>query len=332
MKFSDLPREEKELHINNYFNSVSKDEFSFISSNVREIRSIAVSVLKILYKYRDKNLTFYDYYNCPRMDYYSKVKLVNDFYKSIGIRIDIDELVNNGDIHLCNNDDTISDEDTSILLVNHVRGENSSTNAFLSNSGKSVEAIIYAHEIAHYIDEHYPKEDFGRRLLSETVAISSEMLFLDFVKDNSLFDCEVHAKLRAKDFTVSTFEAIEWCNYIESFALHGSYNIDSFNEVHKGDYESSLNFFNTLYNSNYSVVDCINHCFAMFFAPYIVYQYHINKEFSKSYKEIFKTSNIDDFMKAMGINLSIVDSDSFCIFLDNYLYRNINSNRLKRHI
>ena len=329
MEFEDLPISEKEKRVNEALKELSG--ISFIMKNLNELGSMAFAVIKVLSEF-DKKYIGQDalIMNNSRMDFNTKIKMVESFYKSIGIQIDIDKMISEGDIELYNNDDTICSFDRKDLSINSVSSFLPTGIIQLSNTGKSLEAAIYAHEIAHYLDNQNTDKDFDRYLLDETLAVSTEMIFNDYAKEKYNVDLSDLLRMRVHHSLFSAERAFDWFKYLKVYKNEGVYNMDSYSKFYntKEDYEQSLDYFDIIY-STLHIGQSFGYTMAMFFAPYIAYQYKNNLEFRKSFKDIYETRTFDDFLDLSGINLNYVSADSFSVFLESYIGRALNKGEKK---
>ena len=321
--FAKLSIEEKEKYVNDFIRSIVPPLYNFCVSNLSDCVRMAFSIKKIIDLPELNEIGASSVYlDSPRLDYSTKVKLVEDFYKSIGIKIDFNKMVSDEDVILYNHDDTIVGEDGTLLNCCGLTNTKPGSPPHLCNGGRRIEAPVYVHELAHYFDNNFYKYDFDRDMLDETIAISTELIFMEFAKEKYQLDMNDLLKLRLKSSLFNAERLLDWAQYLKAYAIFGEYNKKGFDEFYRYDesYEDSLTYFNDL-SATTKVGKEYRYTMAIFLAPYIAYRFRTDPEFRKEYKHIYETKTFDEFMTFTGLNLNHVTADSFSVFLDMYVRR-----------
>ena len=221
MEDKKLSIEEKEKYVNDYFKSIPSEARDFFITHLNDFLNMSCSVIDTLSSYeKDFSSTAEIVENNPKLDFNTKVKIVEDFYKSIGINIDINKMINDGDIYLYNSDDTITSHDKDVYNINSVSGMEPYDIVYLTNTGKAIEASIWVHEIAHYLENQTSKEDIGSVVLSDTVAVSTELNFIEFAREKYNIDFSDILRLRIHFSMFSAERSIDWCKYLYAYIIN----------------------------------------------------------------------------------------------------------------
>lgn len=123
------------------------------------------------------------------IDFKEKMDLIKSFYKEIEIDFNLDVVINNGvlDVVTTDTNEVVKNRDYKSLLsgVNNYIANFKSIEVY--NNGLVTDAVILVHELSHYRNQPNGGRNQINNLLTEALAFTEELIFLDFLEKNGYF-------------------------------------------------------------------------------------------------------------------------------------------------
>lgn len=152
-----------------------------------------------------------DWNKVTRKTFLENIQLIDSFHQNIGINFKIDDIIKDGTINILTNDlDEAINNESSELLEGHNCYQSGHKSIDIYNNGLITDSVIWVHEISHYRNQ----TDNGRRqtnhLLTEAVAHTMELIYLDYLEK---IGCEYEA-YHIRSILLNTFHFISYRAYI----------------------------------------------------------------------------------------------------------------------
>lgn len=267
------------------------------------------------FKYKDINMR-----QISDMDISSSIKLTKELFSKYCVQlqnIDIDKLINNGVIVFNDPSNSRSDYDKIIGSTSVVWNE--TPKVTITNNGKVTDAVMFSHELAHYI--YGCPESYNDTFKSEIYAIFVESLMLEnldkmgYQKDTRLF-----TKIRVANAYNCTKEIYNTLYVLETYMAFKDISKERMSRLFPGlsfeDYDYIINdvkhFLEKRENETEDAYDRrTNITIKMRYLIGCLVGRHIAKRFisDKSYINVIKESykyseyNLIEFLKAIEVTL-----------------------------
>ena len=243
-------------------------------------------------------------------DFIQSQKLVEDFYRELGIDVNFDELMKDGTLDIKFFDKNDPDNNNNYLAGNF-QGSIGISNYHpyieVMDQGFVLDASVYAHEIGHYINENFGRDTFGRELLTESVAHFFELLFADYLCERGYeYDGTISKRLVQYTLYHCSWDALYIFRLFILFLKYNDINEEKYNE----DFGGTL--FNDVIDRCYEVIiekhtlrARIKHSIAFSLSIYMYIKYKNDKEFIEAVKKLndkmMKDYTIEELLTIIGI-------------------------------
>lgn len=124
-----------------------------------------------------------NWYKVSKTSLLQNLKLIDNFYHSIGVDFKTDNVIKDGTFNILTNnlDETINNESYKLLegYNNYKRGHKSID---IYNNGLITDSIVWVHEISHYRNQPDEERNQVNDLLTESLAYTEELIYLDYLE------------------------------------------------------------------------------------------------------------------------------------------------------
>lgn len=307
----------KEEIINNFFNEYyahryEKDKYIFRYLN----KALKLNnFLKVHLKdFITSNKKVMDINKITQFHLNDKIILIKNFYKKMGIDLDLDELINNGIVNIkVSGQDDLPKSDNTYYSGKCGNFDDTYYIDIYDNDLIS-DSPIWIHELSHYIDIIKPKSD-TRELLTESLAFTDQFIFLNYLDDTGysvdvnqmkLFELSnLYRVIIDANPIIKLFLLFDKLGYISKDNYKLLYGYDC-------DYDRVLDLFKKIVidNSNNALIIhfFLRYELALALSIYMYYEYLKDNKF---YDKINKLR--DNFDKSLEECLEIID-----INMDNF--------------
>lgn len=330
---------EKEINefLKNLFNTSYNENKIFLNN----LKNIYILISFLFNNLEELDIDTKDLRNTTRKDYVEKTKLINEFYKSLGINFKVNDIEKNGTLNILETNEPI--DATSQLTYgnnNYIFYERRSFNfktkedniisrnyhkaINVYNNGLLIDSIIWVHEISHFKNQPKEKRHEVNDILTELIAYTEELLYIDYLEN---IGYEEEAKIFKIMEYQNLYNILNFSYYIIKitllYYLLGSVNKENYLLLYKEDknYNKVLELFNERKND-------IRLCYHYSIAIISLYNY-IEYKKDKSFLENLKRLN----KEIMNYNISLenaleiinlkLDRESLNKILDRInIYRN----------
>lgn len=313
-----------ELKVNlflKYFYDAVYEKEDLLLDNLGCFYNLIVFLLDYLKDYENFFSQNIDFYKISRFNLSEKVTIINDFYKKIGLNLNINELISNGIFNpyiVGNSDDENFDNDP--FLSGYMKYINDKPTIDVYDTGLITDAAIWVHELSHFLDVIKVNEVIKpKNILTESMAYAYELLFLDYIDSlgysyeasvfkkhelNSLYNTLTHAYALIKPYILfNEFGEVSKENYLTYFG-------------YDDDYDEILAYFvsHIISNKEYdSLYEEIYYSIAASLSTYMYVEYTKDNNFSQNIinmqKELLNDSSIEKCLK--HINLTTFDDEFY---------------------
>lgn len=225
-----------------------------------------------------------------KMDFFNKVNLVKDFFKSINMNIDVEKSLQDGTINPSftefnyeNIKDYMKKGRTNIDV-------NDNGDVSFPNSGMLLDSIVMTHELGHYANRLNHTSQSA--IMSEMVAIYTELQFYDYLS-NLGYDNEVRffKNFRLKDTKKLSEKCLSSISLLLTYMKYGTLNEENYYKMFpNNNYLDSLNKINDKYDF-YSISMNMNYTVGFLMATYL---------YGKTKEDFSFTENINVFNKHLN--------------------------------
>lgn len=264
-----------------------------------------------------------------RKDYVAKSKLINDFYKNIGINFVMNDIERDGTLNILNTNTPSEATHNQIYFGNNnyviteefyidpktkekiitYRVFHKTINVY--NNDLLTDSIIWVHEISHYKNQPPEKRDKVNDILTELVAFTEELIYTDYLK-------QIGYEKEATMFNIEEYKNLH--NYINCshyvikitllYYLLGKVSKESYFLLYKNDkdYDKALKIFDEEKNKNQNIIflSLYYSIGIISFYNYIEYKKDPNflEKIKKLNKEIMTDISLEEALKIINISLN----------------------------
>lgn len=286
-----------------------------------------------------------------RADYMAKSKLIDNFYKNIGINFRMEEITSSGvlniistnnpkkatykEIYTSNNNYVIHEECyINIRTQERVVVDTTYHKAInVYNNDLVTDSIIWVHEISHYKNQPPEKRGEVNIILTELIAYTEELIYTDYL---SQIGYEEEARMFMIEEYKSLYNLIGLAYHVIKitflYYLLGEVSKESYKLLYKDEeeYEDSLKIFDEEKNKNQNIIFLMLHYSVAIISFYNYIEYkkdsnYLNK-LKKLNKEIMTNISLEDSLKIINIKLNKESLDTLLkdinIFKDTLLSNN----------
>ena len=180
--------EEYEELINEYI----ANYYSFVHDENKKVFSL-LPVIRTLFLYLEGWLTdFFNAYNfeidwakISKADFLEKERIINDFYKSLKVDFNMEEIINNGTFEVFTHslEEAFNNHDYFLCGKCGKCGNDPIFDSIVvNNNGLVTDAIVWVHEITHYRNSSKIIRTEISDLLTESISFAYELIFLDYIE------------------------------------------------------------------------------------------------------------------------------------------------------
>ena len=238
------------------------------------------------YKFKDD----VDTKDFVKMDFFNKVDLVKDFFKSINMDIDVEKSLQDGTINPSFIEFNYEDMSAYMKKGRTNIDVNDNGDVTFPNSGMLLDSIVMVHELGHYTNRlnHSPQS----AIMSEVVAIYTELQFYDYLS-NLGYDNETHffKDFRLKDTKKLAQKCLSSISLLLTYMKYGTLNEENYYKMFpNNNYLDSLNKINDKHDF-YSISMNMNYTVGFLMATYL---------YGKTKEDFSFTENINVFNKHLN--------------------------------
>ncbi len=246
-----------------------------------------------------------------------RLKIAKDFYKTLGIDIDIDKMIQNGQIEMSGvyYEESFLEAPYSSLGGSYHRSigrQNDSDFSYIeiNQTGHLADASSIVHELAHFLDF----EDKEQRrniddILAETKAVLFQLLFIDYIKEAYPEEAKDMLKIRLIYLYKEAEQLSKYYPLLYLQSRYGEVNslASTYNNKNEKEYEELINTCQDVYNSG--LTKYFGYVLALYMAPLLKKELLKDKSRIKEVLERPNTKNIyfDTFAKIRTFDKEIRD-------------------------
>lgn len=163
--------------LNDYFVE-TKDTNMVLNNNISVFYKLSILTNNELLEYFNEKDNIDDIESLTKLNFLEKIQLATEFYKYLNIDFDIEKYIQNGTIDF----QSQAQFEDNIIGVN--KKENGYTIIDVINSGTIFDVAVLVHELSHFRDTG--KDDYNEVwiLLTEALAYTEKLIFIDFLSKN----------------------------------------------------------------------------------------------------------------------------------------------------
>lgn len=247
-----------------------------------------------------------------KSDIYMAEKLIDNFYKSIGVNFKVNDVIRNGTFNIIKTntaDNALDYGNNNYMTINSKIHK--AINVY--NNGLVSDTIIWVHELSHYRNQPLEKRGEVNDILTELLAFTEEFIYMDYLEKNGYADTVISCKITEYN---SLFSNILISYYVVRiyllYYLLGDVSKDNYICLYGDDrnYEESLEIFLEEISKNKSVI------FRMLYYSVGLMSLYNYMEYKKDNKFIDKIEMLNESL--LNDNISLEDAlKTIDIKLDN---------------
>ena len=310
--------ENKEIDINDYLNNFLN---KYHKTNYLKIQNLGpfYELSKFVHEQTKlKNETErINWYKVNRSSFLQNIKLINNFFKSINVEFNIEDIIKDGTINIQTNDlDEILESKRYRLGQgnNHYLGNHKSIN--INNNGLISDSVVWVHEISHYRNQSDERRGQTNDLLTEALASTYELIYIDYLEELGYAYEAYHARAFLLDFFhyISDQASI----LTKMFLLYeelGDTSKESYKYFYKkaDDYdEVKGKFINMMKNDPMIIFKSIDYTVAAAYSIYMYNYYSKNRNFinniEKLNMELLNNKDLVTCLRTIDLNEYISES------------------------
>lgn len=330
---------EKEINqfLKNLFNTSYNENKIFLNN----LKNIYILISFLFNNLEELDIDTKDLRNTTRKDYVEKTKLINDFYKSLGINFKVNDIEKNGTLNILETNEPkdatsqLNDGNYNYILCeerwfnpktkeNIIISRNFHKSINVYNNDLLTDSIIWVHEISHFKNQPKEKRHEVNDILTELIAYTEELLYIDYLEN---IGYEEEAKIFKIMEYQNLYNILNFSYYIIKitllYYLLGSVNKENYLLLYKEDknYNKVLELFNERKND---IRLCYHYSIAII-SLYNYIEYKKDKSFLENLKRLNKeimnyNISLENALKIINLKL---DRESLNKILDRInIYRN----------
>lgn len=297
--------------VNDYIMDMGENSLYF--ENLGICASIAQSVLDTFKEYFDNDNNQESFIEkLDKMSIFDSINLVKIFYKECGINLDIDELIKDGTIdfayydELEKSDISINKNEYNDYGACHFEKGKYYINTINGNTLLDSRTLI--HELSHYQNCPSNERTDDWELISETLAITEELIFCDFLFKKGF---EESARLLIKDRVLYTYNSIDYLSPIYAiffvYKKYSNLSKQNYNLIFDDpNYDNEMKKTkNSIENKEFNFERHNKYILSFELASYMLSQYKKDNNFIEIINSIHNKINsmkVTEFIKAIGLN------------------------------
>lgn len=294
--------EEKINKFLNAFLNYHQYKNNLLFDNIKIFWSFMHFVNKQISSYQYLSDNSIDWYKVAKSTFLEQEKIIDSFYKDIGIDFKLDDIIKNGILEITteNLDDMIERRKRNF----NVEGRNTYRNGHKSvevyNSGVITNSVTWVHEISHYRNQPEKERNQVNNLFTEALAFTEELMYIDYLDSLGYYD-------EANYFKNNTFVNFyyfldEGYPIVKIFLLYymtGEVSYDNYKLYYQnnGDYKDVLKDFETIITDTPDIVfDIFYYTLAAALSIYMYDSYKKDNLFLNNVKRL------NDNLDKMSVN------------------------------
>lgn len=299
--------------LNNYINLYNADD-TIVYQNIEYLYKLSNIIYKSLSSLNIRDTINTDYDNITRSNLFNNLDLIKSFYSQNNINFNIDSLINNGSIDFEYYDYSSDNEDTKLEKINHfLVGENSIYNHHnvisTCNNNLITDSAILVHELSHYRDRQMKKEGQVASLFTEGIAMSEEMIYLDYLTSLGYEnDAQILKKIDYSNYKGDAYRAQTLFKFFNLYQKLGSISESCYLMLYKdtSNYREELaHFMYIVNNSDHDIYKTGGYIFGYGISTYMYYKYKEDNNFLNKIELLhtkINTEDLDSCLKTIGLN------------------------------
>ena len=302
MEYLALIEQQLNRELRYIFSMYAKDE-KIVFEHFPELKQLFMMVEKHfidLYKMRKDYEIDWD--KIEKVGFQEKIDIVKSFFKSLGIDIDIDNLLNDGTFDFSFNDKEELEENKH-LYDDGYSGKNEHSNIEVSDNDIITDSIVWVHELSHHRNlPENDKEIYTRRFLTETVAFTYEFIFIDYLEKLGFREDAITFKYRViVNLFFHAFHSYDIMQILILFDSFGYLSKENYKYLFKkDDYEDAIGRFIEV-NKKHSIRYMIEYSIASALSIYLYEEYKKDPLFIKKIEELNSSLNSKSFTECLNI-------------------------------
>ena len=304
---------------------------SFVLDYIKDLYSLTGYVI---YKYKDfmNNLNYAP--NYTKISLNGAMNLVKKFYDKHNINLNIDELIKNNVLNLIN-----SNKNKDDLLGVTTDGTIYKDSDFQSKieiklDGSIFDAFIIIHELSHYLNEPNERRNFVSDMLTEALAYSHELIFIEDIKDDKYHNDKItHLKGIMPLMYTYMYNLHDVYKLILLYKTKGNITKKLYSALYKDNcYEQVLCNFDKYASEKRSIINDTWFVIGLPLAIYNLEEYRKDKNFFDRLKKFnvdINEKNLWDCLKTININNKQEFKNKIKVSIETYVKVLNNMNNFK---
>lgn len=273
---------------------------SFISNNIKEFCLVSNIVEENLREYEKVEEVEYDVNTFGKMNFFDKIDIIKNFFKSINMNVDVEKCINDGTLDPFYID--FKGDNIDKYMKGHgIQDENGNVDVMIPNSGLALDMVIMMHELTHYI--HKLPIDCRKEtgMMSEAIALYTELQSYDYLNNlgyaNEARFFKVYRMKKVHEYASLIYIVLTYVNF-------GSITKENFNKLFVDkDYYKTLDSVKSK-EDFYKIESNMNYVFGLLLATYMYEMVKNDFSFTENINILNKRiiySSFNDILQMIGI-------------------------------
>lgn len=273
---------------------------SFVSNNLSEFYLVACVVEENLREYEDTREVQYDTNTFYKMNFFDKIDIIKNFFKSINMKIDVEKRVKDGTIRSFYID--FKDDNVEQYMKGHGNAdENGNVDVMVPNSGLALDMVIMMHELSHSLHGLTMNCNKQMAIMSEAISLYTELQSYDYLNNlgyiNEARFFKVYRMKKVHEYASLILIVLTYINF-------GNITQENFNKLFAGkDYYKTLEGIKSK-EDFYKIESNMNYIFGLLLATYMYEMVENDFSFTENINILnkkIKHSSFNDNLQTIGI-------------------------------
>ncbi len=240
--------------------------------------------------------------------FYENIKLINEFYKKIGLKFNANNVIKNNALDYVFYDYDDPDKINRFKNgCNYYTSEDYRKEIEVCNNGLITDSIVLVHELSHYRNQRDKGRTIVGRFFTETLALTDELIYYDYLLNNGHKIDKNFIRSSFYFYYQNAIEAFSVMDLLLLFSEYGGITEKDYETFYNttDDYKENIEVFKDITN-DYSILVATGYNVSFLLAPYLFYKYKKNNDyfFLEYLNELINEPNIDtdDCFEEIGLN------------------------------
>lgn len=273
---------------------------SFVSNNLSEFYLVACVVEENLREYEDAREVQYDANTFYKMNFFDKIDIIQNFFKSINMKIDVEKCIKDGTIRSFYID--FKGDNVEQYMKGHGNAdENGNVDVMVPNSGLALDMVIMMHELSHSLHRLTMNCNKQTAIVSEAIALYTELQSYDYLNNlgytNESKFFKVYRMKKVHEYASLILIVLTYINF-------GNVTQENFNKLFDDkDYYKTLEGIKSK-EDFYKIESNMNYVFGLLLATYMYETVKNDFSFTENINILnkkIKYSSFNDNLETIGI-------------------------------